>query len=120
MAARGSSGEGPRQLWFAQRTAMVNITVDGITLDAPAGAPLLEVLKNNGFYVPGLCYIDGLKPYAGCRTCLVDIEGPPGLQLSCTAVVQENMVVTTNSDEVKEARKSRSEEHTSELQSREN
>ncbi|MGH2608012.1 MAG: 2Fe-2S iron-sulfur cluster-binding protein, partial [Tepidiformaceae bacterium] len=84
---------------------MVNITVDGTTLDAPAGAPLLEVLKDNGFYVSSLCYIDGLKPYAGCRTCLVDIEGPPGLQLSCTAVVQENMTVVTNSDEVKEARK---------------
>ena len=84
---------------------MVNITVDGITLDAPAGDPLVEVLKNNGFYVSNLCYIDGLKPYAGCRTCLVDIEGPPGLQLSCTAVVQENMKVVTDSDEVKEARK---------------
>ncbi len=84
---------------------MVNITVDGTTLAAPAGAPLVEVLKDNGFYVSSLCYIDGLKPYAGCRTCLVDIEGPPGLQLSCTAVVQENMSVVTNSDEVKEARK---------------
>ena len=84
---------------------MVSITVDGQQVEAPAGAPLVEVLKNNGFYVSNLCYIDGLKPYAGCRTCLVDIEGPPGLQLSCTAVVQENLKVVTNSDEVKEARK---------------
>ncbi|MCZ2108041.1 MAG: (2Fe-2S)-binding protein [Dehalococcoidia bacterium] len=85
---------------------MVSLTVDGKVIDAPAGAPLVEVLKNNGFYVPSLCYIDGLKPYAGCRTCLVDIEGPPGLQLSCTSVVQENMVVRTDTDEVLEARKS--------------
>lgn len=85
---------------------MVSITVDGQVLDAPAGAPLVEVLKDNGFYVSSLCYIDGLKPYAGCRSCLVRIEGPPALQLSCTAVVQENMVVHTDTDEVKEARKS--------------
>lgn len=85
---------------------MVSITVDGQVIEAPAGAPLVEVLKNNGFYVSSLCYIDGLKPYAGCRSCLVRIEGPPALQLSCTAVVQENMVVHTNTDEVKEARKS--------------
>ncbi|MGH2633344.1 MAG: 2Fe-2S iron-sulfur cluster-binding protein [Tepidiformaceae bacterium] len=84
---------------------MVSITIDGKVLDAPAGAPLVEVIKNNGFYVSNLCYIDGLKPYAGCRSCLVDIEGPPGLQLSCTAVVQDGMKVNVSSDEVKAARK---------------
>jgi predicted molibdopterin-dependent oxidoreductase YjgC len=85
---------------------MANITVDGQAIEAQDGAPLVEVLKNNGFYISSLCYIDGLKPYAGCRTCLVDIEGPPGLQLSCTAIVQDGMVVRTATDEVKEARKS--------------
>lgn len=85
---------------------MVQITVDGKVIEAPAGAPLVEVLKNNGFYVSSLCYLDGLKPYAGCRSCLVDIEGPPGLQLSCTAVVTENMVVRTNTPEVLEGRRS--------------
>jgi predicted molibdopterin-dependent oxidoreductase YjgC len=84
---------------------MASITVDGQVIEAPAGAPLVEVLKNNGFYVSSLCYIDGLKPYAGCRSCLVDIEGPPGLQLSCTAVVQEGMTVRVDTEEVKEARK---------------
>lgn len=84
---------------------MANITVDGQAIEAQDGAPLVEVLKNNGFYISSLCYIDGLKPYAGCRTCLVDIEGPPGLQLSCTAIVQDGMVVQTATDEVKEARK---------------
>jgi formate dehydrogenase major subunit len=85
---------------------MVQITVDGKVIEAPAGAPLVEVLKNNGFYTSNLCYIDGLKPYAGCRSCLVDIEGPPGLQLSCTAVVTEKMVVRTDTPEVFEGRRS--------------
>jgi len=84
---------------------MASLTVDGKVIEAPAGAPLVEVLKNNGFYVSSLCYIDGLKPYAGCRSCLVDIEGPPGLQLSCTAIVQDNMVVRTDTPEVKDGRK---------------
>jgi len=84
---------------------MATLTVNGQTIEAPPGAPLVEVLKNNGFYVSSLCYIDGLKPYAGCRSCLVDIEGPPGLQLSCTAVVQDGMVVQTDTEEVREARK---------------
>ncbi len=84
---------------------MATLTVNGQQVEAPDGAPLVEVLKNNGFYVSNLCYIDGLKPYAGCRTCLVDIEGPPGLSLSCTAIVQDGMKVQTNTEEVTEARK---------------
>jgi NADH-quinone oxidoreductase subunit G len=85
---------------------MVSITVDGQVVEAPAGAPLVEVLKNNGFYVSSLCYIDGLKPYAGCRSCLVDIEGPPGLQLACTSVVQDGMKLRTDTDEVRVGRQS--------------
>ena len=81
------------------------IHVDGREIEAPEGAPLVEVLKNNGVYVSSLCYLDGLKPYAGCRSCLVDIEGPPGLQLSCTSVVENGMTVRTTTDEVKEARR---------------
>ena len=84
---------------------MATITANGGTIEAPEGAPLVEVLKNNGIYMSNLCYVDGLKPYAGCRTCLVDIEGPPGLQLACTSVVQDGMVVRTDTDEVAEARR---------------
>ena len=84
---------------------MATITANDGTIEAPEGAPLVEVLKNNGIYMSNLCYVDGLKPYAGCRTCLVDIEGPPGLQLACTSVVQDGMVVRTDTDEVAEARR---------------
>ena len=84
---------------------MATITANGRPIEASEGAPLVETLKDNGVYMSNLCYVDGLKPYAGCRTCLVDIEGPPGLQLACTSVVQEGMVVRTDTEEVKEARR---------------
>lgn len=84
---------------------MARITVNGQTIEAQDGAVLLEVLKENGFYVSSLCYIPGLRPYAGCRTCLVDVEGPPGLQLSCTTTVQDGMVVRTDTEEIRAARK---------------
>lgn len=84
---------------------MARITIDGRTIDAPEGAPLVEIIKQNGIWVSNLCYVDGLPPYAGCRTCLVEIEGARGLQLACTAKVQEGMEVRTNTEEVLEARK---------------
>ena len=84
---------------------MATITANGRPIEAAEGAPLVETLKDNGVYMSNLCYVDGLKPYAGCRTCLVDIEGPPGLQLACTSVVQDGMTVRTDTEEVKEARR---------------
>ncbi|MCH7578962.1 MAG: molybdopterin-dependent oxidoreductase [Chloroflexi bacterium] len=84
---------------------MAKLTIDGREIRASDGAPLVEVIKDNGIYVPNLCYIDGLPPYAGCRTCLVEIEGARGgLQLSCTSTVRDEMVVRTDTPEVKQAR----------------
>ena len=84
---------------------MATITVDGRQIEAPEGANLLEVLKGSGTYISSLCYIDGLPPYAGCRMCLVEIEGLRGLQLSCTSRVADNLVIRTQIPEVAEARK---------------
>jgi predicted molibdopterin-dependent oxidoreductase YjgC len=85
---------------------VVKLTINDVEVDAAPGARLLEVIKEQGVRITNLCYIDGLEPYAGCRTCLVDIAGarPTTLQLSCTAVVAEGMVVQTDTPEVKRAR----------------
>jgi predicted molibdopterin-dependent oxidoreductase YjgC len=84
---------------------MASISVDGRTFEARDGEPLVEALRNNGVYISSLCYVEGLKPYAGCRSCLVQIEGGRGLELSCTASVQDGMVVNTTTDGVLEARR---------------
>lgn len=83
---------------------MAKITINGREIDAPEGAPLVEVIKNAGIFISNLCYIDGSPPYAGCRTCLVEIEGMRGLQLSCTAKVTDGMVVRTDTEEAKRSR----------------
>ena len=87
---------------------MVKLTLNGAPLQVEAGRPLVEVIKEQGVAITNLCYIDGLAPYAGCRTCLVEIEGarPTPIQLSCTAVVADNMVVRTETPVVKQARQS--------------
>ena len=50
---------------------MVQITINGRTVDAEPGRRLVEVIKDQGIAITNLCYIDGLEPYAGCRTCIV-------------------------------------------------
>jgi len=84
---------------------VATIIVDGNPLEALEGAPLLEVLRHAGVYIPSLCYLEGLPPYAGCRMCLVEIEGARGFQLSCTSKVADGMEVRTNTRELAETRK---------------
>ena len=83
---------------------MATITINGQAVEAEVGAPLVEVIKNAGFAISNLCYLDGLPPYAGCRTCAVEVEGMRGLPLSCTTNVMDGMVVRTDTPEVTEMR----------------
>jgi NADH-quinone oxidoreductase subunit G len=84
----------------------VTITVDGKKITAPAGTLLIEACKAVGIEVPSFCYYPGLSLQAACRMCLVRIEKMPKLQTACTVPITDGMVVTTDSDEVRQARKS--------------
>ena len=83
---------------------MATITINGQSIDAPDRAPLVEVIKNAGFPISNLCYLDGLPAYAGCRTCAVEVEGMRGLPLSCTTQITDGMVVRTDTPAVIEMR----------------
>jgi NADH-quinone oxidoreductase subunit G len=86
--------------------ADVTLTVDGKKLTAPAGTLLIEACKSVGIEVPSFCYYPNLSLQGACRMCLVKIEKMPKLQTACTTVIGEGMIVTTDSDEIKQARKS--------------
>jgi NADH-quinone oxidoreductase subunit G len=85
--------------------ADVTLTVDGKKVTAPAGTLLLEACKTVGIEVPSFCYYPNLSLQGAFRMCLVKIEKMPKLQTACTTVVSEGMIVTTESEEVKQARK---------------
>jgi NADH-quinone oxidoreductase subunit G len=86
--------------------ADVTLTVDGKKLTVPAGTLLIEACKSTGIEVPSFCYYPGLSLQGACRMCLVEIEKMPKLQTACTTPVAEGMVVTSESDKIKQARKS--------------
>jgi len=86
--------------------ADVNLIVDGKKLTAPAGTLLIDACKSVGIEVPSFCYYPNLSLQGACRMCLVKIEKMPKLQTACTTVVSEGMSVTTDSPEIKQARKS--------------
>jgi len=86
----------------------VNIIVDGKKIEAPEGALLIDVCRENGIHIPHFCYHPGLGPDGNCRMCQVEFVSDRGnrLGISCNTVVAEGMEVLTQSDAVKAARAS--------------
>src|SRR5271156_805338 len=91
---------------MADKPQSVTLTVDSKKVTAPAGTLLIEACKTVGIEVPSFCYYPNLSLQGACRMCLVKIEKMPKLQTACTTVISEGMVVTSESDEIKQARKS--------------
>ena len=88
-------------------TKLVNLKIDDREVQVPAGTLVIEATRRMGIEVPSFCYYPGLTLQAACRMCLVEVEKAPKLQTACTLAVAEGMVVRTNSEPVRDARKSR-------------
>jgi NADH-quinone oxidoreductase subunit G len=83
----------------------VKFTINGRAVTVPAGTLLIEAAKQVGIEIPSYCYYPNLTLQGACRMCLVAIERMPKLQTACTTVVTNGMVVRTETEEVKNARK---------------
>ena len=75
---------------------MVELTVDGRSIQAEEGELLVHALARNGVFVPTLCHDAKLDPYGGCRVCVVEVQGAPRPLPSCATRVGEGMAVSTN------------------------
>lgn len=84
---------------------MVTLTIDGNQIEVQDGTTVLIAAEEAGIKIPRLCHHPNLKPYGGCRLCMVEVEGARILQPSCTLPVTANMVVHTNTPKVQDARK---------------
>ena len=83
----------------------VAITINGIELLGRAGQTILELALENGIDIPNLCHDPRLAPVGACRLCLVEVEGQKGPVTACTFQISGDMVVRTETDEIRELRK---------------
>jgi len=83
----------------------VNLTINGKQIDADEGMSVLEAAKHHNILIPHFCYLEGVHQIGACRICVVEIEGARTLQASCLVPVREGMVVRTNTEKVRKARK---------------
>jgi len=81
------------------------ITIDGRKIEVSPEQTILEVARENGIYIPTLCYYKGTTNVGACRVCVVEVENARSLIASCAMPVSPGMVVKTDSDRIREARK---------------
>ena len=84
----------------------ITISIDGVEVTTQPGKMVLEAAIDAGIYVPYLCYHPGMKPYAACRMCVVEVEGQRGYPAACTLPVADGMVVHNQVSGVDQLRRS--------------
>ena len=84
----------------------ITISIDGVEVTTQPGKMVLEAAIDAGIYVPYLCYHPGMKPYAACRMCVVEVEGQRGYPAACTLPVADGMVVHNQLPAVDQLRRS--------------
>ncbi len=90
---------------------MPKLTVNGKDVEVPAGTNLIEAARAAGVEVPHYCYHPSLSIAGQCRLCMVDIDKTPRPSIACNTVATDGMVVQTETDRVRETRKSIMEFH---------
>jgi NADH-quinone oxidoreductase subunit G len=84
---------------------MPTVKVDGVEIEVPQGATVLQACELAGKEIPRFCYHERLSIAGNCRMCLVEVKpGPPKPQASCALPAAEGQEIITMSPGVKKAR----------------
>ncbi|PYM31148.1 MAG: NADH-quinone oxidoreductase subunit G [Candidatus Rokuibacteriota bacterium] len=103
---RRKGGEAPLRVG-----PMPRLTIDGKEIEVEAGTNLIEAARRLGIEVPHYCYHPGLSIAGQCRLCMVDIEKTPRPSIACNTPAADGMVVHTQTERVKDMRRSMMEFH---------
>lgn len=83
----------------------VQFTLNGQTVEAPAGQSIFNIAKGLGIAIPHLCHKEGLTPDGNCRACVVEIDGERTLAPSCCRSATPGMNVRTDSERAVKSQK---------------
>jgi NADH-quinone oxidoreductase chain G len=83
---------------------MVELTIDNKKISVEDGTTILKAAQMNGIKIPNLCFDKRLRPYGGCRLCVVEAEGQPRLLASCSTPVAPGLVIKTDTPKLRKAR----------------
>jgi len=84
---------------------MTKVYINKQAVEIKEGSTIFEAAAKAGIRIPTLCHVENQLPKGACRVCMVDVEGARSMVASCTTPVAEGMKITTNSRNVRDARK---------------
>lgn len=84
---------------------MINLTIDGRTVEVDPGVTLMEAARREGICIPGLCSHPDIPPAGICGLCAVEVEGREDLVQACEIRAEPGMKVYTGTPRVKELRR---------------
>jgi len=94
----GGSGRNGKEPSSA--TNLVSLRIDGKNITVPTGTSIMRAAAHLDINIPKLCATDSLEAFGSCRLCLVEIAGRKGFPSSCTTLVEEGLVVKTQSESI--------------------
>lgn len=83
----------------------INAIIDDMNVSVEEGTTIMSAADEIGAHVPRLCYHPFLSTEGSCRICSVKVEGMVNMLPACATKLQEGMVITTNSPEIRETRR---------------
>ncbi len=83
---------------------MIELIIDDKKVSVEEGTTILAAAKKIGINIPNMCYDKRLRPYGGCRICVVEQEGNPRLLASCSTPAATGMVIKTDTPKLNKVR----------------
>lgn len=84
---------------------MITLTIDGLLVTVTEDATILEAAQEAKIKIPTICYHPACTSNGLCRLCVVEVEGSRTLVASCVAKATQGMKVATQSDRIRQARR---------------
>jgi NADPH-dependent glutamate synthase beta subunit-like oxidoreductase len=84
---------------------MIRLTIDGRPVAVEPGTTILGAAEWLGIRIPTMCHVKGIEPASSCFVCAVQIEGRRTLSPACAMPVADGMVVHTQTEDVRKARR---------------
>ena len=84
---------------------MVNVTINGVQMQASKGSLLIDKLLDENIHIPHFCYHQALGKDGNCRMCMVEIEGQKRPQIACDTPIKDGMTVRTKGENIEKVRR---------------
>jgi NADH-quinone oxidoreductase subunit G len=84
---------------------MPKCTIDGKEIEVAPGTTVLQAALDNGIHIQHFCWHPDLPVDGNCRTCMIEVEKMPKLQIACNTVVADGMVISTKNAKATEAQR---------------